>query len=259
MTTRDVPWPAGTPCWVDCSFDAQHRGLHHAKDFYEKLFGWRIDEVTDEAGYLLCSKDDRYAAGIGTTQHEQQPTTWVTYLATEDAAATCAAVQAAGGQVAIEPAEIPGMGILAFCIDPTGAFFGLWQAQGMAGFGIVSEPDTVTWVELLTRDVETAKTFYTAVFGYSYDESTPGYAAIATSDGAVVGAIRQDDASDSAVPSYWLVHFAVVDRDSSAQIAQELDAEILLTADTPLGPEAVIQGKHGEVFGLVEPKLTASA
>ena len=36
MPTRTTNWPAGTPNWVDCSFEHMHR----AKDFYAKLFGW---------------------------------------------------------------------------------------------------------------------------------------------------------------------------------------------------------------------------
>jgi len=47
------------------------------------------------------------------------------------------------------------------------------------------------------------------------------------------------------------VHFAVADRDSSAQMAQELGASILMTLDTPGGQEAVLQGKHGEVFNII--------
>ena len=49
-----------------------------------------------------------------------------------------------------------------------------------------------------------------------------------------------------------LVHFAVADCDSSAQIAQELGASIVMTLDTPVGPEAVLQGKYGEIFTVVE-------
>jgi hypothetical protein len=36
--------------------------------------------------------------------------------------------------------DIPGSGRMAFGFDPTGAAFGLWQAGGHLGFGLVNEP-----------------------------------------------------------------------------------------------------------------------
>ncbi|TDP92102.1 VOC family protein [Labedaea rhizosphaerae] len=35
MITRDTPWPAGTPCWVDVSVP----DLEKARKFYGELLG----------------------------------------------------------------------------------------------------------------------------------------------------------------------------------------------------------------------------
>ncbi|WP_170226305.1 VOC family protein [Rudaeicoccus suwonensis] len=253
MTTRTTMWTAGTPCWVDCAFAPEHRGMHHARDFYGKLFGWHIEEgPEDTGGYLTCLKDDHAAAGLMPHMSEDQPTVWSTYLATDDVDATCNAVRSAGGQVIVEPTTVTDLGRMAFCVDPTGAAFGLWQAGVHRGFGIYNEPGSVAWNDLMTRDLATAREFYGAVFGYQFQETGPGYVTFSVPGSGPVGGIHQADELADDVPASWLVHFCVADRDSSAQIAQELGAQILMTMDTPFGPEALMQGKHGEVFSLIE-------
>lgn len=257
MTTRTTPWPAGTPCWVDCAFEPAHRGMHHAQDFYEKLFGWDVLRGTDDQDYRVCRKDDLPVAGLEHKNGSDAPPFWTTYFATDDITASCAAVTAAGGRVLTEVIDIEGVGHSAYCSDPTGAFFGLWQGEGLIGFGLVNEPGSVAWNDLLTRDLEGSKAFYRNVFGYSYDDRGDSYAVAKLPTGEVVAGIHQAGQLPEDAPPSWLVHFAVADRDSSAQIAQELGAAILMTLDTPFGPEAVLQRRHGEVFTVIAMDDTA--
>ncbi|WP_460600672.1 VOC family protein [Flexivirga lutea] len=257
MTTRTTPWPAGTPCWVDCAFEPAHRGMHHAQDFYEKLFGWDVLRGTDDQDYRVCRKDDLPVAGLEHKNGSDAPPFWTTYFATDDITASCAAVTAAGGRVLTEVIDIEGVGHSHYCSDPTGAFFGLWQGEGLIGFGLVNEPGSVAWNDLLTRDLEGSKAFYRNVFGYSYDDRGDSYAVAKLPTGEVVAGIHQAGQLPEDAPPSWLVHFAVADRDSSAQIAQELGAAILMTLDTPFGPEAVLQGRHGEVFTVIAMDDTA--
>lgn len=249
MTTRDTNWPAGYPCWIDISFDTEHRHLHHAEKFYGELFGWRIDEGAEEyGGYRMCFKNDASVAGLMPKMDPGQPTQWLVYLATDDAQASAAAVRQAGGQVFVEPIQVGDLGRMAVCADPQGGVFGLWEGQTHHGFELVDEPGSVGWSDLLTSDAHAAQEFYAAVFGYTYREARDGYFLI-EKDGSVIGGLHQ--AAD--VPVAWLVHFTVASRDASAQLAQELDGEILMTLDTMAGPEATIQGRSGEVFNLLEP------
>ncbi|RNI25439.1 VOC family protein [Flexivirga caeni] len=251
MVTRSTPWPAGTPCWVDCSFAPAHRGMHHAQDFYEKLFGWDVRRDQTDEDYLVCRKDDQPVAGLQHQYGGEAPPYWTTYFATEDVEATCAAVTAAGGQVLTEPFDLPGLGRSAYCADSSGAFFGLWQAAGLLGAGLVNEPGAVTWNDLMTRDLEGSKAFYASVFGYTYDDMGDAYVVAKLPTGRTVCGIHQAAQLPDEAPPSWLVHFAVADRDSSAQIAQELGAQILMTMDTAYGPEALLQGKHGEIFSVI--------
>lgn len=252
MVIRTTPWPTGTPCWVDCAFEPAHRGMHHAQDFYEKLFGWDVRrDVEGTDGYLVCRKDDQPVAGLEHKYDGDAPPFWTTYFATAEIETTCQAVSAAGGKVLTEPFDVPAVGRAAYCADPTGAFFGLWQGTGLLGFGLVNEPGGVAWNDLMTRDLERSKAFYADVFGYSYDAMGGAYAVAKLPTGETVAGIHQADELPDDAPPSWLVHFAVADRDSSAQIAQELGASILMTMDTPFGPGALLQGKHGETFMVI--------
>lgn len=48
-------------------------------------------------------------------------------------------------------------------------------------------PNPVTWFEVHTADPERAKSFYGAVFGWSFDDSMPGYSMIGLGDEAPIG------------------------------------------------------------------------
>lgn len=252
MPTVKHPWRNGMPCWADCAFAAEHRGMHHARDFYGKLFGWHLVDGAEGTGYTVCLKDEQPVAGLRRKMRDDEPTVWVTYLATDDVEATAARVTASGGTVVAEPAQVPRMGSLAYCTDPTGALFGLWHGGDLPGWGLVGDPGSVAHSSLLTRDLTGSKTFYANVFGYTYTgESQDGATALV--DGKPAATLHLATRLPDDAPPSWLVHFAVADRDSGAQLAQELDAEILMTLDTPAGREAVLQGRYGEIFNVLEP------
>lgn len=48
-------------------------------------------------------------------------------------------------------------------------------------------PNPVTWFEVHSADPERATAFYGAVFGWSFDDSIPGYSMIALGDDAPIG------------------------------------------------------------------------
>ncbi len=252
MPLRDKTWPAGSPCWAELAISAEHHGIPHVRDFYERLFGWRTEESPEHGGYVSCFKDERLAAGITPTLGEGERPGWVTYFATEDVDASVEAVRDAGGVVHMDPSNASDLGRLASCADPTGATFGLWQPGSHRGFGIVAEPDTVVWHSLLTRDLAVTTEFYARVFGYRYQDGANGVRIATLADGAQVAGLHEAPDLADGVPSHWLLHFAVTDRDSSAQIGQGLGADVLVTSDSPLGPEALLRGPHGEVFTLLQ-------
>ena len=173
MTVHDGVLPDGSPCWVECAYEEAHRGLHHAKVFYGRLFGWHIVDAPAEQGhYTICLKDDRPAAAITVAQDKNAPTVWTTYLASSDVDAAAQRVTAAGGTVLMGPQDVPGAGRAAFCADPSGGTFGIWQAGDFTGYGRSGEAGAIAAHTLLTRDLDGAKKFYAEVFGYRYVDET---------------------------------------------------------------------------------------
>jgi hypothetical protein len=55
---------------------------------------------------------------------------WNTYVAVQSADETAAKVRTAGGQVVMEPFDVPGAGRMGVFADPSGATFCAWQAKG---------------------------------------------------------------------------------------------------------------------------------
>lgn len=256
MPYRDEPWPAGTPNWVDLAVDDPAA----AATFYETLFGWKVvDPAPDPAdgGYLLAFKDDRAAAGIGPKAAPGAPAAWSTYLASDDADATAAAVTAAGGTLVIDPVDAGGQGRMFVASGPDGATFGVWEGRGRLGAEIHNEPGAYAWNELASSDLDTARRFYTEVFGYSYDDySGPqGTYFIFKRPGDDWGCGGMADLAQhpAGTPSHWLAWFSVDSCDDTASRVAALGGAVVAEPyDTPFGRMAVVAGAQGEVFGLID-------
>ena len=66
-----------------------------------------------------------------------------------------------------EPIDVFDSGRMACFADPEGAVFGVWQARNQhRGAQVVNEHGSVNFNGLHTRDLEGAKAFYGAVFGW---------------------------------------------------------------------------------------------
>ncbi|WP_280421460.1 VOC family protein [Nocardia carnea] len=256
MPIRETAWPAGTPCWVDCQVDDPVR----ARDFYGALFGWEVAGTAPEAGgYLMATVQGRSAAGIGPKPPGQvMRSTWTTYLASDDADATAAAVSAAGGTVLAPPFDVMDIGRMLVAADPTGAVFGVWQARKHFGAGIYNEPGAYCWNELHTAGYEQAQNFYSTVFGWHFTEVGDGenmvYATFALEPGGdPVGGFNDSTRTPDAGPPHWLAWFQVSDTDATLNSATGLGASVLMGAqDSPFGRMGVLAAPQGEAFGVID-------
>jgi len=226
-----------------------------ASDFYAALFGWEIRLGPPAAGgYRMALLRDCVVAGI--RPHRGKPA-WTTYLASQDAGATLSQVAAAGGRGVGSPVSLLSEGALAWAQDPTGVAFGIWEPGELLGAELVNEPGSFCWPELLSSDLAVSRAFHTQVFGYDYDDrSGPGFAyAMARIGDATIGgmaAIGPSPAGDLWQPQ-WLAYFSVDDTDSVTERARTLGAQVLVApTDTPHGRMALVRGRFGETFGLLQ-------
>lgn len=253
MTTRDEPWPQGTPCWVDGMVPDAKAG----KEFYSELFGWEMAETGEEyGGYLMANLSGRPVAGLGPTPPDSPvPPVWTTYIAVDDVDAITSKITDHGGQLMMGPMDVMSEGRMAVVADPTGAVFGLWQADNHKGAGIVNEPGALTWNECMTRDYDRARQFYADVFGYDLEEigdDTFKYTVLNLHGNTVGGVGEMPSELPAEVPPHWMSYFAVSDTDQTLEHASKLGATVRMPAqDTPYGRMAVVEGAQGEMFAVI--------
>jgi predicted enzyme related to lactoylglutathione lyase len=271
MAERDGYIP-GVPCWIDSSQPDPEASL----DFYRGLFGWDFENVMPEGSvtYFIGRIRGGDVAALGSIPEGGPPmAVWNTYVWVESADDTASKARDAGGAVLAEPFDVMDAGRMAVLADREGAVFSVWQARGNKGAKVVNEHGSLNFNGLATRDLEAAKAFYGAVFGWTMldlpsgamwtlpgygdhlEETTPGLreqmAQMGAPDGFidVVAALNPIASDDTETPPHWNVTFAVDDADKAAAQATELGGVVVAGPfDAPWTRMAVIQDPQGATF-----------
>jgi predicted enzyme related to lactoylglutathione lyase len=273
MLERDGYIP-GVPCWVDTT----QPDPAAAAAFYSHLFGWMCENSMppDAPGsYFIARLRGGDVAGVG-SQPEGGPqiALWNTYIWVDSADETATIVRDAGGTVVSEPFDVNDAGRMAVCADAEGAAFCVWQAARHRGARIVNEPGSLNFNVLNTRDVQGAKSFYGAVFGWELldlggsgqmwrlpgygeflERNDPGLRHRMAESGApsgfedVVAALVPIGEEQGAVPATWGVTFAVDDADATAATVTKLGGRVLAPPfDAPWVRMTVLADPAGAVF-----------
>jgi uncharacterized protein len=287
MPERDGYIP-GVPCWADAS----EPDPKAAAGFYGGLFGWAFEDVMPanaDSTYLIASCEatgwslfDRSGgvragdvAAVGSIPEAAPPTAmWNTYVWVDSADETASKVRAAGGAVAMEPFDFLDACRTAVFTDPEGAAFGVWEAKEHKGARLVNDPGSLNFTGLHTRDVERARSFYGAVFGWqtlAMDGvaemwTLPGYGDFLEREhpdlrrqmaeaGAperfedVVATINPIADDQPETPARWSVTFATDDADATAAKATQLGGKVIVPPfDAPWVRMTVIADPQGATF-----------
>ncbi len=272
MPERDGYIP-GVPCWIDTT----QPDPTAAVGFYGGLFGWELEDGMPEGSgshYFIGRIRGGDAAAISSPMGDAPPmAVWNTYIWVDDADVAAKAAAGAGGAVLAEPFDVMDAGRMAVIADPEGAVFCVWQAKEHKGAQVVNEHGALNFNGLATRDVEGAKRFYGAVFGWNVlslpggpmwtlpgygdhlEESSPGLreqmAQMGAPDGFidVVASLNPIAADDADTTPHWSVTFGVDDVEATAAKAAELGGEVLLgPVDAPWTRMAVIRDPQGATF-----------
>ncbi len=249
MTSKFAP---GTPCWVDLGTT----DIPAATTFYGTLFGWTIEDLGPEAGgYGFIRQGDKQVGGIGPATDPARGTSWAVYLSTDDVDATAAKVEANGGKVLAPPMDVMDQGRMAVLVDPTGGIFSAWQAGAHKGSELVDAHGSLSWAELMTADVSTAKAFYEAVFPVTTRDVGVDQGMTYTLfevDGKSVAGAMQIGPEQAGMPTAWSIYFAVDDCDAVADKAAELGATELMRDDSPAGRLAIFRDPQGGTFAIIK-------
>ncbi|MGB8355118.1 MAG: SRPBCC domain-containing protein [Chthoniobacteraceae bacterium] len=117
-----------------------------------------------------------------------------------------------------------------------------------------SVPGNFNWNELLTTDVDGAKSFYTKLFGWETVPMPGGMPyTILKKDGGDVGGLMKSPVPGA--PAQWVAYVSVANTDKSAKSATALGAKIVVPPfDIPkIGRIALLQDPQGATFGLFQP------
>jgi predicted enzyme related to lactoylglutathione lyase len=247
-----APTP-GVPNWVDLGT----ADLADATRFYTELFGWTAHVSGEQyGGYTIFNLRGRPVAGAGPLFGEGQPTAWSAYVATDDADAVAARVEAAGGKVLVAPFDVMEQGRMSAFLDRTGAAFSVWEPGTMPGAEVFDVAGALTWLELTTRDVEGSKAFYGSVFGWTARESPmmgPPYQVWELNGQTVAGMLPMEGPGwpDDLSP-HWMIYFAVDDCDETAARARDLGGRVVGTPESmAMGRYAVLQDPQGGTFSIL--------
>jgi uncharacterized protein len=262
----------GVPCWIDTT----QPDPDSAAAFYSELFGWEVENVMPPGAptYYIARLRGLDVGGISALPQGATPAaTWNTYVWVTDADETAAKVRDAGGTVIMEPGDIGDSGRMADFADTEGTTFKVWQAKEHRGAGVVNEPGSLNFNDLITHDLDTARAFYGSVFGWELldvggghawalpaygdflEQRTPGTRQGMADLGApprfeevvASAALIPDDQAD--VPAHWSVTFAVEDADAVAARAAELGGRVVVApVDAPWIRTTVIADPQGATF-----------
>jgi len=248
MTSYDP----GVPSWVDVS----SRDVPATVAFYKGLFGWDSFEPPDGGGYTMFLQEGKPVCAAGPLMDPNAPEAWTMYVSVTDADATAATVKDAGGTVLAGPFDVMDVGRMGVFMDDGGAVFSIWQPRAHIGAGIVNEPNSLTWTELASSDIEKSKTFYSRVFGWAAETNSMGgmtYTEFKVGGRSIAGMMALGPMHPPGTPPHWLAYFAVADTDATAARTVELGGKSLAPpVDIPIGRFAVLSDPRGAIFAVIK-------
>ena len=207
-----------------------------AKKFYDPVAGWTIaDQPTgiSEIDYRMIDTGDGQVGGMltltkGMTDHGARPT-WLGYIGVDDVDATLTRIEAEGGKTLMPAHDAPGVGRIAMAADPQGnPFYVMRGAADDVSTAFAPEKFGHTaWNELSTSDLDAAKRFYPAMFGWTLGEVMPmgekGDYQFIDHGGRMIGAMMM---AAPGAPAGWGFAFHNRDVDAAATRIRELGGTV---------------------------------
>jgi uncharacterized protein len=268
----DVFKQHGAVSWYELSTS----DVDAATQFYTQLFGWTTEttQMADGSKYVSFKVNNQPIGGIMKTPSQAQgvPPYWGLYVTVNDVDATVKQAQEAGGKIVVPPMDIPeAFSRFSIIQDPQGAVIGVIkylpnpQQPAPAATTPINpqqQHGAVSFVELLTTDLDAATKFYTPLFGWTTESSqmTNGETYISLKlQGKLFGGFMSLPANLAAqgVPPNWGIYVTVKDTDATAKQAQALGGRIVIPPTDVVeinGRFCVIQDPQGAVLSLMTYK-----
>jgi predicted enzyme related to lactoylglutathione lyase len=240
--------------------DLMTRDVGRARAFYTELMGWSVNEVDmgPHGKYPMLMNKGEGVGGIELLKGvpESVPSHWGQYVSVEDVDAALKIATANGGSIVVPAFDIPGVGRTAFVQDPGGAVIAPFRgSQGEMKPEHERPPvGDFCWYEVLTTKVAETKAFYTALFGWTWEQMpVPGmeYFVAKSGDKQRAGLMAKPA---EAPMSAWLAYLNVGKLAEATKRAESLGAKKLMGPHSMpgVGTWNVIADPTGAVVALFE-------
>ena len=239
----------GDFCWTELATS----DTNAAKKLYSNLFGWKANEMPtgpDQPPYIMMQINGKNVCAM--YENKKAPTKWSSYVSVANVDESAKKAKSLGGKLKTEPFDVMDVGRMANVLDSQGAVFALWQPKRHIGAELINEPNTMCWNELMTNDIESARKFYSALFGWKLNIS-PQYTEAAVGDINTAGMMQMDERMRGVSP-YWAPYFAVTDTDGTTKKAKSSGARIhVKPTDIPeVGRFSVMSDPQGAIFSVIK-------
>lgn len=247
----------GKFCW----YELLTSDVAGAKAFYTSLIGWGVEDMpVGDMQYSMWTKPGGgMVGGVSPLPDEAKrmgaPPHWMAHIAVDELDGTVAKARDLGAKVLVPPTPIPNMGAYAVLADPQGAVFGIYKGADEQPVADMDQTmGGISWHELVTSDVEGAKAFYCALFGWKETSSMDmgpemgAYWMFGHTEKSYGGVMKRPA---GASVSAWILYTTVPDTDATLKRIPELGGQVLN------GPHEVPGG--GRVGVAMDPQGAAFA
>jgi uncharacterized protein len=244
--------PTGTFCFAELHTSDPEA----ARRFYGAVFGWSaVDAAGPSGAASLFQVDGQDVAGALRSDGSNR---WVPYVSVDSVDRTTARALELRASLITAPLDMAGSARTSVIQDPAGGVVGFWEARGHNGAAMLDDPGSMWWAELVTRDVPSAKTFYSQLLRWHpVDTLKYGirYSVFKLGDDPVAG-LLPIGADWGPVSPYWQVLFAVDNCDAAVERARSAGGKLVFGPnDVPnAGRAAIVADPNRAVFTVMQPK-----
>jgi predicted enzyme related to lactoylglutathione lyase len=231
---------------------------HAAVSFYTDVIGWKAQAWENE--YTMWVGGQGPLGGTMTLPAEAKkmgaPPHWTSYVQVADVDASAAEARKLGGQLFVEPTDLPKLGRFAVIGDPQGATICMYKPLESMGLHDSTKPGEFTWSELATTDHAAAFDFYGKLFGWhrlqEHDMGPMGTYLLYGVDGQRLGGMFNKPKEMPA--AVWLYYIEVEGLDARVEKAKAKGAKLLNgPMDVPGGARiAQLMDPQGAAFAMHE-------
>jgi predicted enzyme related to lactoylglutathione lyase len=113
-----------------CHVELNTNDVKKAKDFYGKLFDWKLEDMDSPGGgYTMIAVGEGTGGGMMKNPIPGAPSFWLSYVLVDDIEAATKKAKSLGANVMKDVMKVGDFGWMSIITDPTGAPLGLWKAN----------------------------------------------------------------------------------------------------------------------------------